>query len=186
MKYDPIRVSYYLLLPKEFKAKQECLSIQNNNEKCFIWSILALLHPVQRRNHWNNVSKYQEYEHELNMSGIYYSVDINNIGKFEHQNNNSVSLYGCKGKKIFPLRITTVTIARDHVDLSIMSILFAWLHQWRDIEKPYERMQVTRGAKNQVPRSWWQEGAWQSQVHKNRIPTTFTFCHLRRFRKHIM
>ena len=129
MKYDPIRVSYYLPLPKEFKAKQECLSIQNNDKKCFIWSTLALLHPVQCRNHWNSVSNYQEYEHELNMSGIHYSVDINNIGKFEHQNNNSVSLYGYKDKKIFPLRITTVTITRDHVDLSISSILFAWLHQ---------------------------------------------------------
>ena len=31
------------------------------------------------------VSKYQEYEHELNMSRIQYPVDINDIGKFEHQ-----------------------------------------------------------------------------------------------------
>ena len=31
--------------------------------------------------------------------------------------------------------------------------------------------------------NFFQEGAWQSQVYKNRIPTTFTFCHLRRFRK---
>ena len=79
-----MRASSYLPLPKELKAKQGCLNIQNNDEKCFLWSILALLHPVQRRNSQHRVSKYQEYEHELNMSGIQYPADIKDIGKFEH------------------------------------------------------------------------------------------------------
>ena len=29
------------------------------------------------------------------MSGIQYLVDIKDIGKFEHQNNISVNVYGC-------------------------------------------------------------------------------------------
>ena len=68
-------------------------NIQNHNEKCFLWCILASLHPVQRRNHLDRVSKYQEYERELNMSGIQYPVDVKDIGKFEHQNNISVNAY---------------------------------------------------------------------------------------------
>ena len=44
-------------------------------------------------------------------------------------------------------------------------------------------MQVTRSTKNQAPRSWRQEGAQQSQAYKNRIPITFTFCHLCGFQK---
>ena len=51
------------------------------------------------------------------MSGIQYPVDIKDIGKFEHQNNISVSVYGSEDKKIFPLGITTVTVARDHLNL---------------------------------------------------------------------
>ena len=51
------------------------------------------------------------------MSGIQYSVDIKDIGTFEHQNNNSVNVYGREDKKIFALRITTVTVARDHLNL---------------------------------------------------------------------
>ena len=66
------------------------------------------------------------------------------------------------------------------------SILFTWLHQWRSIEKLFGKMQVTRGTKNQAHRSWQQEWTCQIQVWKNRIPTTFPFCHLRRFRKHFM
>ena len=32
----------------------------------------------------HRVSKYQEYGHQLNMSGIQYPVDIKDTGKFEH------------------------------------------------------------------------------------------------------
>ena len=91
-----MRASSYLPLPKELKAKRGCLNIQNDDEKCFLWSMLALLHPVQHRDHPTRVLKYQEYEHEVNMSGIKYPVDIKDIGKFEHQNNISVNVYRCE------------------------------------------------------------------------------------------
>ena len=94
MKYDPIRASSYLPLPKELKAKQRCLNIKKNDEKCFLWSILVSLHPVQHRNNPNRVSKYQGYEHELNMTGIQNPKDIKDIGKFEYKNNISVNVYG--------------------------------------------------------------------------------------------
>ena len=111
MKYDPIRASTYLPLPKELKAKKACLDIQNNDNECFLWSILASLHPVQRRNNLTRVSKYEEYEHELNMSGIQYSVEV------KDQNNISVNVYEYEDEKMFPLRITTTTVARHHVNL---------------------------------------------------------------------
>ena len=63
------------------------------------------------------VPKYQEYEHELSMSGIQYPVDIKGIGKFEHQSNISINVYRNEDKKIFPLRITIVTVARDLLNL---------------------------------------------------------------------
>ena len=112
-----IRSDESVQLPKlkEFKAKKACLNIQNNDKKCFLSSILASLHPVQHNLY--RVSKYQEYEHELNMTGIQYPVDIKDIGKFEHQNNISVKVYGYEDKKIFPLRITTTTVGRHHVNL---------------------------------------------------------------------
>ena len=51
------------------------------------------------------------------MSGSQNPVDIKNIGKFEHRNNISLNEYGYEDKKIFPLRINTVTVARHHVNL---------------------------------------------------------------------
>ena len=88
----------------------------------FLRSILASLHPVQRRNNPDRVTKYEEYEHDLNMSGIQYPVDIKNIGKFEHQNNISVNVYGYEAKKIFPLRITIMTTASHHVNLLYITV----------------------------------------------------------------
>ena len=112
-----MRASSYLPLPKELKAKQVCLNFLNNDEKCFLWSILALLHPLQYRNNPDRDSKYQEYEHELKMSDIQYSVGIKDMGKFERQNNISVNVYGYKDKNISQLRITTVTTVKHHVNL---------------------------------------------------------------------
>ena len=106
----------HLPLPKELKAKQGFLNIQNNDKRCFLWSIQASLHPEQHGNHLTRVLKYQEYQHELNMSGIRYVVDIKDIGKFEHQNNVSVNVYEYEDKNIFPLRMTNVTVARPQLN----------------------------------------------------------------------
>ena len=95
-----MRVFSYLPLLKELKAKRGCLNIENNDKKCFLWTVLASLHPVQPRNNPDRVSKCQEYEHDLNMSGIQCSVHIKDIPKFENQNN--ISVYGYENKKIFP------------------------------------------------------------------------------------
>ena len=111
-----MRVSSYLPSPKELEAKKLCLNIQNNDKKCFLWCILALLHPVQYRNNPTRVSKYQEYEHELNISGIQYPVEIKDIGKFEHKNNISANVYEYEDEKIFPLRITTTAVVRHHLN----------------------------------------------------------------------
>ena len=48
------------------------------------------------------------------MYGIQYPVDIKYIGKFEHQNNISVNVYGYKDKKVFLLGVTTMTVAKDY------------------------------------------------------------------------
>ena len=110
-----MRASSYLPLPEELKGKYACLNIQNNEKKCSLWFILATLHPLRHNPY--NVVKYQECEHESKSLGIQYPVDIKDIGKFEYQNNISVNVNGNKDKKILPLRITTVTVARDQVNL---------------------------------------------------------------------
>ena len=53
---------------------------------------------------------YQEYENELNLSEVKYTVDIKNIEKFQHQNNISLNFYKYEDEKSFLLSITTMSI----------------------------------------------------------------------------
>ena len=112
-----MRASSYLPLPKELKAKTGCLNIQNNDEKCFLWSILASLHPVQHRNHPDRVTKYQEYESELNMSGVKYPIDIKILTNLNTKTTLVLMSMDLKIKKIFLLCITTTSIARHRMNL---------------------------------------------------------------------
>ena len=100
-----MRASSYIPLPKEIEKKRACLNIQNRDQKCFLWCVLAQLHPVEHGKHPYRVSKYRPYENEINMSGIEYPVKISSIDKFERQNDISVNVHGLEGN-VLPLRIS--------------------------------------------------------------------------------
>ena len=81
--YAPLEGSSYMKLPKELEDKKATLNIQNEDEKCFLWSVLAALHPVNRKGHPHRLRHYKGYEQELNVSGIEFPMKVKNISKFE-------------------------------------------------------------------------------------------------------
>ena len=44
--YKPLKGSSYLPLHKKLKDKKAIININNKDNKCFMWSVLAALHPV--------------------------------------------------------------------------------------------------------------------------------------------
>ena len=56
-----------------------------------VYLIIVLFSPMQ-----NRVSKYQKYEHELNLFEFQYLGDTKFFDKFEYQNNISVNVCGYK------------------------------------------------------------------------------------------
>ncbi|KAF8791646.1 Carboxylesterase 1E like protein [Argiope bruennichi] len=54
-KYDPLNASSYIDLPKELKSKKAIINVKNNDNKCFMWSILSAIHPVLK--HAQRVTK---------------------------------------------------------------------------------------------------------------------------------
>ncbi|GBO32083.1 hypothetical protein AVEN_95751-1 [Araneus ventricosus] len=44
--YHPLAPSSYIPLPSKLAAKKAVINIKNTDQKCFIWSVLAALHPV--------------------------------------------------------------------------------------------------------------------------------------------
>ena len=122
MHYDPLHASSYLALPSVIQKRKACLNIKNDDEKCFLWSILASLHLVPHGNNPTRVSKYTPFEAEINMEGVLYPVAIKDIDKVEGNNNTlSINIFGLEGSTVYPLRISKTIDAIHHVDLLYIS-----------------------------------------------------------------
>lgn len=104
-------------LPKKVRAQKACINIQNTDNKCFLYCILASLHPAEHNP--QRVSKYTQYTDELDFAGIDFPVKISDVKRFESNNNHiSVNIYCLDGdNKVFPLRISSQIDAPHHADL---------------------------------------------------------------------
>ena len=110
--YAPLQGSSYVKLPKGLEDKKGILNVQNEDEKCFLWSVLAALHPVRRKDNPHRVGHYKRFERELNVSGIEFPMKVKDISKFERQNPTiSINLFGYEEKELF---LSTLLSARKN------------------------------------------------------------------------
>ena len=70
------------------------LNIENNDKYCFLWSILAYLHPCNN-NHPNRVSNYKQSFIELNIQDFDFTngFKCSDVHKFNELNNLSVNIF---------------------------------------------------------------------------------------------
>ena len=90
-RYSPIEGSSYIESPKKIRNTHSVINIQNEDNKCFLYSILAALHPV--KDNPQRVSNYESYIEELNTDGISMPMTLNKIRKFEKMNNLTINVY---------------------------------------------------------------------------------------------
>jgi hypothetical protein len=92
-KYTPLSGNSYVELPKWIKDKKACVNVKNNDNKCFMYSVISCLRQakehVDRLNHYNK----PEYINELNFEGIHFPVKIQDIPKFESHNKINVTVF---------------------------------------------------------------------------------------------
>ena len=112
-KHVPLKASSYVKIPAEVKNTKSVVNIQNKDNKCFMWSILAYLHPADTNP--QRVSKYEPFHAELNFDDIEFPVKLQDVSKFERQ--NRISVFGYDPENwIYPLKITKAKYEK-HVDL---------------------------------------------------------------------
>ena len=70
---------------------------ENNDEYCFLWSILAYLHPCNN-NHPNRVSNYEQYFTELNIESFDFTNGFrcSDVRKIEKKSNLSINIFELK------------------------------------------------------------------------------------------
>ena len=90
-KTNEMNGSNYVTIPLRSNG---ILNIENNDKHCFIWSILASLHPCNN-NHPNRVSNYRQNFNELNIQGFDFSKGFkcSDVHKFNELNNLSVNIF---------------------------------------------------------------------------------------------
>ena len=112
--WDPLNAGSYIDLPKELKDKKAIINMKNEDDKCFMWSVLRALNP--KNNHPERIDKdLISKEETLNMEGINYPVDFRGIDRFESQNQDiAISIIGyCKDGGLRPLK-RSKDIKRKH------------------------------------------------------------------------
>ena len=106
VEYKPMKGGYYIPLPEFITKKKSIINIQNKDNKCFLWSILRYLHPVQMNE--VRLTDLKKYENDLNFKQINFPVKVKDITKFEKQNPDlpGIDVFSVNdNNKIYPLRI---------------------------------------------------------------------------------
>ena len=119
--HEPLDAGSYIRLPKEVELTKVVLNIQNEDNKCIVWAILVFLYLLVLKT-TNLVTKYQQYEHELNCAGVSFPTSIKDIKKIEQLQNISVHMFGYDVKeKVYPLLLSKKVIQLRHVNLLLIS-----------------------------------------------------------------
>ena len=118
VKYKPFKGSSYIPLPAKLANKRAIVNVQNTDQKCFMWSVLAALH--QPPKNAQRVTKYEKYQDELDFTDIPFPVRVSDVPKFEKKNGLSVNVFGYEKSEVYPIHLTKERGVR-HVDLLVIS-----------------------------------------------------------------
>ena len=111
-KTNELNGSNYVKIPLRSNA---ILIIENNDKYCFLWSILAYLHPCNNT-HPNRVSNYRQNFKELNINGFDFAKGFkcSDVHKFNELNNLSGNIFELKfyqdqnkwNNKLLPIEVS--------------------------------------------------------------------------------
>ena len=131
-KTGEMNCSKYVKFPLRSNA---ILNIENNDKYCFIWSILASLHPCSN-NHPNRVSNYKQYFDDLNIQDFDFTngIKCSDVHRFNEINNLSVNKFDLRfyqrqnkwKQKLIPIeinknssiRVVDILINKNHYSLT--------------------------------------------------------------------
>jgi hypothetical protein len=122
-KYRPIVGSSFLEAPDFVKAKHAIVNVENRHDSlCFVWSVLAHLHPAVRNP--NLFTHYMKYLSELNISCLKFPLAVNDVPKFELLNpflRVNVLTYENSEKDFIPLYASPHRNRQTTVNLSLLA-----------------------------------------------------------------
>ena len=117
--YEPLKGNSYIPLPNKLAQKKAIINMKNDDDKCFTWSVLRALNPVES-NAERTDKDLKKKEDSLNMNGIEYPVSLKAIDKFERQNPTiSINVFWHE-ESVYPLTVSKYS-DRETVNLLLIS-----------------------------------------------------------------
>ena len=102
-KIKDIKASSWVELPEKYKNSKSIINIQNKDQFCFVWCILAHLHPA--KDHKYRPSMYKPYFNNLNLKDLEFPMPISQIPKFENQNKLSINVFELENNTLSPIYV---------------------------------------------------------------------------------
>lgn len=94
--YRPHKAGKYIPLPKYVQEKKACINTQNTDDKCFAYALALGLFHKEIPNHSDCGKRpylLNKYVDRLNLEGIEFPVNTNQIPKIEKMNDCSIHVY---------------------------------------------------------------------------------------------
>ena len=128
-KYKPLKAGSFIELPPCIANAKSCINIKNNDDRCFKYSVLCMVHRVTEQVHPERVSKYRDLIRttHVNFGDLPFPMPVNKIDKFEQLNDNKISINvfdlqdwtderATRSKRLRPIRLTEIK-AETHINL---------------------------------------------------------------------
>lgn len=96
-KYNPLRASAYVRLPKNISKKQAVVNVVNSDDNCFAYAIMSALFPSD--SNINYINDYPPFNNHLNLNGLSLPMKFTEIEKFEELNQISINVFGLDQSK---------------------------------------------------------------------------------------
>lgn len=119
--YTPINVglSTYVEMPAFIRKSKAVLNIHNNDEYCFLYSIVAALYPCDPSKNPNRVNSYRNPKTVLKFDNIHFPISLKDIPKFETMNKLSINVFMFEKKTLAPV-ILSKTNHKPRISLLIL------------------------------------------------------------------
>lgn len=130
--YSPINcgLSTYTSLPPFIQNTKAVVNIHNNDEFCFLWSVVCALHPADSNKNISRMSSYPHFSEVLTYDNITFPIRLKDISKFEQMNKLTINVFSidlskkeilpvCLSKNEYSSPINLLMIPLNEVDTEI-------------------------------------------------------------------
>ena len=122
-RYKPIKGSSFVPTPPKFLNNHFLLNIQNKDQMCFAYSILAALNPSKAHTR-QDPKNYKKLLKQLDLSHCQFPMSLSDIPKFGHGNSLAINVFGLEQNEKVPLFLSKHQKKRINLLLITDGVLF--------------------------------------------------------------